>query len=228
MPSGTQIAFIMLDDLHYFPVRKEESAYLTLRTTFQELVNRKCNYSLTITAPTLLFTDIAEVAEPLGRFFKAIDLQMFTFEDAKEAINKRLTSVGSSMQLSDETVRMIVEKTEGHPYLVIFVTHELLNMTEGRRRIEVESFNQHWPKIQVMLGRQIFHQKFQHASPTERRLMIAIAKKGSKLVSPGDFHEFKGASRLFARLEEAELLIRSERGKYRLFHPLFADYLREQ
>jgi hypothetical protein len=85
--SGTQIAFVMLDDLHYFPVRKEESAYLTLRTTFQELVNRKCNYALIITAPTLLFTDIAEVAEPLGRFFKPIDLTMFTFEDAKEAID---------------------------------------------------------------------------------------------------------------------------------------------
>ncbi len=227
-PSGTQVAFIMLDDLHYFPLRKEESAYLTLRTTFQELVNRKCNYSLIITAPTLLFTDIAEVAEPLGRFFKPIDLKMFTFEDAKEAIQIRLKSVDSGIRVSDETIKAMVEKTGGHPYLVMFAMHELLNMLRGVRTIEVESFVKFWPNIEVLLGRQIFAQKFQHASPTERRLMIEIAKKNSKFVSPGAFSEFKGASRLFARLEEEELLIRSERGKYILFHPLFAEYLKKQ
>ena len=127
-PSGTQIAFIMLDDLHYFPLHKEESAYLTLRTTFQELVNRKCNYSLIITAPTLLFTDIAEVAEPLGRFFRRIDLNMFAFEDAKEAVEIRLKSVASNVKVSDETIRAILEKTGGHPYLLMFTMHELLNM----------------------------------------------------------------------------------------------------
>jgi hypothetical protein len=227
-PSGTQIAFIMLDDLHYFPLRKEESTYLNLRTTLQELVNRKCNYSLIVTAPTLLFTDIAEVAEPLGRFFKPIDLMMFTFEDAKEAIEIRLKSIDSEIRVSDETIRAVVEKTGGHPYLVMFTMHELLNMLRGVNKIEAESFFQHWPKIEALLGRQIFAQKFQHASPTERRLLVEIAKKDSKFVAPGVFSEFKGASRLFARLEEEELLIRSERGKYSLFHPLFAEYLKNQ
>lgn len=227
-PSGTQIAFIMLDDLHYFPLPKEESAYLTLRTTIQELVNRKCNYSLIITAPTLLFSDIAEVAEPLGRFFKPIDLTMFTFEDAKEAIEIRLKSVGSGLRVSDETIRVVVEKTGGHPTMIMFVMHELLNTVKGLKTIDAASFLQRWPKIEALLGRQIFVQKFQHASPTERRLLIEIAKKDSRFVSPGAFNEFKGASRLFARLEEEELLIRSERAKYSLFHPLFAEYLKKQ
>jgi len=133
-PSGTQIAFIMLDDLHYFPLRKEESAYLTLRTTIQELVNRRCNYSLIITAPTLLFSDIAEVAEPLGRFFKPIDLMMFTFEDAKQAIEIRLKSVGSGIRVSDETIRAVVEKTGGHPTMIMFVMHELLNALTASRQ----------------------------------------------------------------------------------------------
>ncbi len=227
-PSGTQIAFIMLDDLHYFPLHKEESAYLTLRTTFQELVNRKCNYSLIITAPTLLFTDIAEVAEPLGRFFRPIDLNMFAFEDAKEAVEIRLKSVASNVRVSDETIRVILEKTGGHPYLLMFTMHELLNMLGQVKSVDVGSFTQNWPRIEALLGRQIFAQKFQHASPTERRLLIEIAKKDTKLVSPGAFSQFKGASRLFARLEDEELLVRSDRGKYSIFHPLFAEYLKNQ
>ena len=33
--SGVDIAFVLLDDLHHFPIRAEESAYLTLRATFR-------------------------------------------------------------------------------------------------------------------------------------------------------------------------------------------------
>ena len=227
-PTGTQIAFVMLDDLHYFPLRREESAYLTLRTTFQELVNRKCNYALIVTAPTLLFTDIAEVAEPLGRFFKPIDLTMFSFDDAKEAIEIRLETVGSKVMVTNETIDAILKKTGGHPYLLMFTMHELLNAVGDIKRIDVDLFVGHWPRIEELLSRQIFAQKFQHASPTERKLLIEIAKSGSEFVSPGGFSRFKGASRLFARLEEAELLNRSERGKYRIFHPLFTEYLKKQ
>lgn len=227
-PAGTQVAFIMLDDLHYFPLRKEESAYLTLRTTFQELVNRMCNYSPIITAPTLLFTDIAEIAEPLGRFFKLIDLNMFSFEDAKEAIGVRLKSVNSKVKVSDDVIKAIFEKTEGHPHLVIFTMYELLNLVQSNV-IDIDFFNMQWVKIEALLGKHIFSQKFLHASPAERRLLIEIAKKDSDFISPGNFSKFKGASRLFfARLEEQEILIRSERGKYRLFHPLFTSYLRKQ
>ena len=111
-PSGVQIAFIMLDDLHYFPIKTEDSAYLNLRTTFQELVNRKCNYSLVITAPSLLFSEIAELAEPVVRFFKRFDLKPFTVEEAKESINVRLRIAGSEISIDDKVIQTITEKTD--------------------------------------------------------------------------------------------------------------------
>lgn len=226
-PSGTQIAFIMLDDLHYFPIQREESAYLTLRATFQELVNRKCNYSLVVTAPTLLFTEIADYAEPLVRFFKRIDLTMFSQEEAKEAIEIRLKSVGSKVTVKDEVVESLVQKTGGHPYLLMFAMHELLNALRGVKVIGSDSFRKAWPRVEESLDKAIFAQKFQSASPTERKLMIEIAKKNSDFVSPSEFR-FKGASRLFSRLETKELLIRKERGRYSLFHPLFSEFLKRQ
>ena len=75
---------------------------------------------------------------------------MFTFEDAKEAVEIRLKSVNSDVSVSDETIRAILEKTGGHPYLLMFTMHELLNMLEVKT-IEVESFDQHWPKIELSL-----------------------------------------------------------------------------
>ena len=227
-PSGVQIAFVMLDDLHYFPIKAEDSAYLTLRTTFQELVNRKCNYSLVITAQSLLFSEISELAEPVVRFFKRFDLKPFTFEEAKESVNIRLKVAESKVLIDDKVIQTITEKTDGHPYLIMFSMFELLMYADTTKTIGLTELQSIWPAIETSLGESIFSQKFQIASEKERQLMIAIAESGNQLVSPVDFKKFGSAAELFSRLEKKELLLRRGRGKYCLFHSMFAEFLRHQ
>jgi len=227
-PQGIQVAFVLLDDLHYFPIRAEESAYLTLRATFQELVNRNCNYSLVVTAPSLLFSEIADTAEPVMRFFKRFDLKPFIFNEAKEAINVRLRVAGSNIVVDDKVIETITEKTEGHPYLIMFTMFELLTLVSGTQRISMDDFNTNWHLIEGSLGKSIFSQKFQTASDKERELMLKIAETDREFVSPSDFKGFSGATELFSRLEKKELLLRHGRGKYSLFHRLFAEFLKRQ
>lgn len=227
-PSGTQIAFVMLDDLHHFPIKAEDSAYLNLRTTFQELVNRKCNYSLVVTAQSLLFSEIAEIAEPVVRFFKRFDLKPFTFDEAKESIKMRLRVAGNKTSVEDTVIEIITEKTRGHPYLIMFAMFELLMRTNGVQKIGLDHLNAAWPAIEEAFGETIFSQKYQTASEKERQLMTAIAETGKDSVSPSDFKNFGSASELFSRLERKELLLRQGRGKYILFHPMFAEFLRRQ
>ncbi|MGD0477287.1 MAG: P-loop NTPase fold protein [Nitrososphaerales archaeon] len=227
-PTGTQIAFVLLDDFHYFPLKKEESAYLTLRTTFQELVNRKCNYALVVTAPALLYPEIAELAEPVVRFFEPMRLKSLTVAEAKEVIEVRLKSVRSRITVRDDAIESIAQKTGGHPYFLVYLMRELLRALKQERVITKELFEEAWPSIERSLGEMIFSQKFHSATQAERRLLIEIAKSQSERVSPIDFKHIKGAPQLLSRLEKKELLIRQERGKYSLFHPLFSEYLRRQ
>jgi len=227
-PSGTQIAFVMLDDLHHFPIKAEDSAYLNLRTTFQELVNRKCNYSLVVTAQSLLFSEIAEIAEPVVRFFKRFDLKPFTFDEAKESIEMRLRVAGNKTSVEDTVIEIITEKTRGHPYLIMFAMFELLMRTNGVQKIGLDHLKAAWPAIEEAFGETIFSQKYQTASEKERQLMTAIAETRKDSVSPSDFKKFGSASELFSRLERKELLLRQGRGKYSLFHPMFAEFLRRQ
>jgi Cdc6-like AAA superfamily ATPase len=228
-PSGVQIAFVMLDDLHYFPLKAEDSAYLNLRTTFQELVNRGCNYSLVVTAHSLLFSEIAELAEPIARFFTPFELKPFTFAEVKEAIDVRLKAVKNSTVIDDEVIQVITEKTNGHPYLVMFSMSELLMHTEEKEYVGLKDFQTAWPDIEYSFGRMIFAQKFQIATDKEKQLMIAIAKTQKEYVSPTEFKVFgSGVAELFSRLENKELLLKHERGKYGLFHPMFAEFLRHQ
>ncbi len=227
-PKGTEIAFVFLDDLHYFPIKSDDSSYLNLRTTFQELVHRGCNYSLVVTAPTGLLTAIAESAEPMIRFFTQFNLAPFTLAEAKEGIRKRLASTRQGIVVNDDVMESIVTKTQGHPYFVIYVMFELLSRLENIKMVNMKSLEQNWPKIRASLFRTVFEQKFKNAAPKERELLIKIAKCGSEIVSASDFPKFKGANTFFSRLEQSELLLRKERGEYSLFHPLFAEYLRDQ
>jgi hypothetical protein len=214
---GTEIAFIFLDDLHYFPIKSDNSSYLNLRTMFHELVHRGCNYSLVVTAPTALLTEIAESAEPMIRFFTQFNLAPFTLPEAKEAIRKRFASTKQGILVEDDVVESIVAKTLGHPYLVMFVMFELLSKLESIKNVNSKLFEQNWPKVRASLFKTVFEQKFKNSSPKEKELMIAISKIGSEIVSASDFPKFKGANMLFSRLEENEILIRKERGQYSLF-----------
>lgn len=227
-PKGTEVAFVFLDDLHYFPIKSEDSSYLNLRTTFQELVHRGCNYSLVVTAPTPLLTEIAETAEPLTRFFTRFNLEPFALAEAKEAISKRLTWTKQGIEVDDDVVAAMLDKTKGHPYFVMFVMFELLDRLGKVKKVNLRSLEQNWPRVRESLFRTIFEQKFKTSSPREKELLVKVADIGSDVVTAKDFPNFKGINVLLSRLEENELLLRKERGQYSLFHPLFLEYLKDQ
>jgi len=58
--------------------------------------------------------------------------------------------------------------------------------------------------------------------------MIAIAETKREFVSPVEFKKFGNIAELFSMLEKKELLLKQGRGKYSLFHPMFAEFLRNQ
>ncbi|MDG6908722.1 MAG: hypothetical protein JRN20_23390, partial [Nitrososphaerota archaeon] len=219
------IVFVMLDDFQYFPLASEDSAYLSLRSLFQELVNQKCNYSLVVTAHSELFTKLADIAEPVLRFFKRFELKPFTYEDAREAIDKRLDAVGSELDVDDGVIRSIVDLTAGHPYILMFTMFELLMKQKGAKRIDNDSFQEAWSSIERDIGETIFSEKFSGASEKERELLLKIAVNGAKEFAPTDFRSVRGVNELCSRLADKELLLKLGRGKYTLFHPLFGGYL---
>ena len=225
-PKGAELALVLLDDLHYFPITPDDSSYLNLRTTFQELVHRGCNYSLLVTAPTGLLAEIAESAEPMIRFFTQFNLTPFTLAEANEAVQKRLAATRQGIRVEESVISEIVQRTAGHPYFVMYVMYELMSKLDGTREVSSRLFERSWPAIRESLFQSVFDQKFKSASPKERELMVRIAKYGEDVISSRDVSEVKGANVLLSRLEEKELLIRRERGRYSLFHPLFAEFLR--
>lgn len=83
-------------------------------------------------------------------------------------------------------------------------------------------------EIEESLDKSIFEQKYVSASEKERELLERIAKLGKDQISATDFKDISGINTLLSRLEQKELLLKPQRGKYSLFHPLFAEFLKRK
>jgi len=226
-PSGVDICLLFLDDAHYFLVVDQPEAYFTLRNNFQELARRGCNFALILTGPKLLFEEIIDLAEPFARFFHPFYLEPFELEGTREAVIKRIKAAKLKLRVADDVISVIQEKTEGHPYFVMFTMYELVNAVGAKERISKEDFEKYWPSTVATLENSVFKGRLAKVSEKEREVLTRISMQDELLVSPSMIKSVKGTTEFFSRLERKGLLLKRERGQYQLFHPLFKDYLKK-
>ena len=226
-PSGIDAGFLFLDDVHYFLQVGESDAYFTMRNSFQELARRECNFSLILTGPKILFAEVTELAEPFTRFFHPFYLEPFDFKGTKDAINKRILANNLKLQVSEDTISAVHEKSRGYPYFVMFIMRELINMLGIEKRVSLEDFYQCWPSVVSIMEKTVFKGRLSKVSEKEKEVLINISKLDEATISPSMVKGIKGITEFFSRLERKALLIKEERGQYTLFHPLFKDYLRK-
>jgi len=218
-------AFLFLDDIHHF-LPKQPGAYETLRNIFQSLAMKGCKYSLTITGPKILFTYIADTAEPFVRFFHPFYLDSFNLDDTREAIMRPLKLAGLDLDLQQEVIGEVYARTGGHPYFIIYTMRELLNNLGGKKRVKIDDFKEIWPKIISSLEETKFSPDFEVASVEERKILQKIAEVRQDTVTPS---MIKTKDRkILSRLENKGLLVKVDRGKYRIYHPLFKEYVKRQ
>jgi len=226
-PSRVDICLLFLDDVHYFLQAGQTDAYFTIRNSFQELARRDCNFSLIVTGPKILFKGISDLAEPFTRFFHPFYLEPFHLEGTREAINKRIRASKLEIRFSDEVISTIHEKSKGHPYFVMFIAYELVNLLSSRKTISQREFDKYWPQIVSVLERTVFVNRLGEVSEREKQVLLKMASINEAQVSPSMIKEVKGATEFLSRLERKGLLLKKERGSYELFHPLFKEYLRK-
>lgn len=224
-PMGIEAAFIFLDDIHHF-IPKQPGAFDSLRNIFQSLAMKGCRYSLIISGPKILFTYAADLAEPFTRFFHPFYLENFNLEATAEAIRRPLEVNNIPLRIEDDAIIEIQSKILGHPYFLLYTMQQLVNQLPNARIITKREFQSAWPKIFSTLEITKFKTDFDSASENERKILTEIARIEEEKVAPSMIKGVKGATMLFRRLEEKGLLIKSERGRYQLYHPLFREYLK--
>jgi hypothetical protein len=92
------------------------------------------------------------------------------------------------------------------------------------KQIEPHKLETNWPAILDQLGREKFRLDASKLSAKELELIHDLASLGEGEISA---KRFSGTFQreYLARLVEKALLIRTGRGRYKLYHPLFREFL---
>ncbi|MFQ6136448.1 MAG: hypothetical protein ACE5PM_04635 [Candidatus Hydrothermarchaeales archaeon] len=220
--SGIDTALLMLDDLHYLSERYPDGLY-DLRGVFQGLPRHGCNFILCTTGKRELFSEIRELAEPLGRFFNIKHaLKPFDLGETAKAIRKPIRLSGLNLTLEDGVISRIHELTAGHPFFIHFIMRELVSLKE-EGTIDLRYFDENYPSIERIMEREKFEVDFSIASEKERRILLEMAGLPERF-APSDI-KIKNARTQLRFLLKKNLIIRHDRGEYSLYHPLFKGFL---
>ena len=150
-----------------------------------------------MTGPKLLFKEVTDIAEPFTRFFHQFALEPFALEGTQEAINKRILAGKLNLELSKEVTSIIYEKSNGHPYFVMFIMYELLNRVGNKKHISLKEFDDSWPCIVTLLERNVFVNRLGEVSDKEKEVLLQIAQLNNDQFSPSDIKGMTGTTQFF-------------------------------
>jgi len=211
------MCLLMLDDVHFLDIALLQD----IRNVFQELALGGANIMLVITGPEFIF-ERHDPAGSLRRFFDIVHLNLFDYESVEEAIRKPIEKEGLPLSISDEVIDRIYGITQGHPYFISFIMRDLVSY-RGEGDIDAEFFEKSYQKIIGRLERDKFKVDLEELSEEQKKVIIKLAELDEEIVSPSDVDV---ARQHIKRLYEKNLLEKVGYGKYKIYHPLFRDFLR--
>ena len=217
-PAQLNGAIFFLDDLHNFGPSAEGIA-LMLRDQFQEFAVHGLNYSLCFSARADYFSEIRAFAEPAVRFYDKVYLASFT---PAETLEYTAAVFGDSVSIHHLS-EWLYAKTLGHPYFLAFVSRQLLTLVQD----PLSDPELLWPVIFKRLEREKFRSDLANVTEREVQLLREVASSENQEISPSELSNPYDRN-YFKRLTEKSLLLRVGRGRYKLYHQLFREFLKQK
>jgi hypothetical protein len=213
-------AIFFLDDLQNITSISKADLALTIRDQFQSLGIESMNYSVCFSAKPDYFAETKGLADPAVRFYTKFYLERFTLD---ETLDYARSVFDLSLDTSATVAAWLHEKTLGHPFFLAFVC-KYLTTTAGQ--IQPDKLEPIWPAIFDQLGREKFRSDVSQLSAREFEFVRRFANLSDNELAT-QHYTGKFRREYFARLVEKGLLIRAGRGRYKLYHPLFREFLQQ-
>lgn len=162
------------------------------------------------------------------RMFRHVVVGNLERGDAWDALGIPLAGSGRAFALS--LIGEIVETTGGYPYFLQFVAAYLCRSVASPE-VSTADFRVVEPALLHELDLAFFDDRFEVASPTEQRILEAMAREAGAVRLPRlrqFLPEQAGMDLLVRRLVERGLVYRAGRGAYDFALPLFRDYIRRR
>ncbi len=220
-PAGFNGVIFFLDDLHNLGSPNSDAIALSLRDQFQSFAVAGINCSVCFSAPLNYFSDIRSFAEPAVRFYDKVHLEPFTSTETLEYV---AAVFGPNATNIEGFAEWLQGKTYGHPYFMAFICRQMAALAQGSLAQNITI--RHWPAIFARLESEKFRSDLAQVPESELQLLRVLAQKPDEHIA---IRELPAGYRVyFSRLTERGLLTRTARGRYKLYHPLFREFLKQQ
>jgi type II secretory pathway predicted ATPase ExeA len=225
---GNEVSSIvfLIDESEY--LENITGALMFLRNVFSRLAEFNCGYTIVLSGKLTFHKKMSELFSPLTRYFHPLELGPLTESEVKELIDSELAK--TSIEMSDKCLKLILQESQGHPYVVVTMCWVLYDRLPQSENVITElHFKACSESIMGMLSRELFRGMYEKTPEYERNVLNQIAKFGGYLTT-SKISEMLGVRSTtigpaLARLVDRGCLIKPSRGKYQIFHPLFARYI---
>ncbi len=218
---------ILIDEAE--SLEKVKGILTFMREVFQR-IESEAKYSIVLAGKFNFTERMSESFSPLNRFFPCYRLTALDDTSMRKYMLQKLATV--NVGIDESAIKHIIKKSEGHPYVLVAMCYLLFDsLNENENHITQEVVLRAKEKISHRLGQDFFSPMFHPLSPKAKEIIVAIAKSakttGFSFKSAVEWLKLPRnyVSPYVKELLRKGVLDKPERGKYKIFHTLFLEYL---
>ena len=169
---------------------------------------------------------------PLVRTFPPAILENFSFQESKAFIERKISQI--KISIKEEVINKIYKVTEGHPFvLTAYLATAYSKLKEGETELKIEHFVATDIEFTNRILAPFFSRFYDQSGKNDKKILSKMAfHKGGEISLSELTEELKKKSHELSphlgKLVQGGAIIRTERGKYKLFHHLLGDYIKNK
>lgn len=216
---------------------KEQFPLSVLLDVFQSIQKKGIPFMLVLAGLPTLFPKLVDARTYAERMFRVMTLTKLTDDESREAIVRPIEVAGCPVNLTPDSVEVIVHESAGYPYFIQFICREVYDVfirqhaDEEAKFVPIEA-------IQHKLDADFFAGRWAKITDRQRELLWAVAHlehadeeftiseltEKTKALLPKGFSP-SNANQMLASLAERGMIYKNRMGKYSFAVPLLGRFI---
>jgi AAA ATPase domain len=216
---------------------KEQFPLSVLLDVFQSIQKKGIPFMLVLAGLPTLFPKLVDARTYAERMFRVMTLTKLPAEASREAIIKPIEVAGCPVNLTPDSVEIIIHESAGYPYFIQFICREVYDVFI-RQHADEESKVVPIEAIQHKLDADFFAGRWAKITDRQRELLWAVAHlehadeeftiseltEKTKTLLPKAFSP-SHANQMLASLAERGMIYKNRFGRYSFAVPLLGRFI---
>jgi hypothetical protein len=216
---------------------KDQFPLSVLLDVFQSIQKKGIPFMLVLAGLPTLFPKLVDARTYAERMFRVVTLTKLSADESREAIIKPIEVSECPVNLTPDSVEVIIHESAGHPYFIQFICREVYDVFI-RQHADEESKSVPIEAIQHKLDADFFAGRWAKITDRQRELLWAVAHlehadeeftiseltEMTKTLLPKGFSP-SNANQMLASLAERGMIYKNRFGKYSFAVPLLGRFI---